>query len=388
LGSVNKNELKCALKLGFKGDHLIFNGNGKTLSEIDLAIKSGCYLNIDSLFNLIDTIKICQKLNSKQKYQSNMLPVKLIVRINQSISAKVHQYLDTSVKSCKFGVIEDDVEKIIEIIKSNDKIVKLAGFHAHLGSTIETTDVYERSVQNLISLINTTKEKYKLNSIELINLGGGLGINYKAFYNRTTSSSDEENNRSTLSMPTPKDLAAVIAKYVHELSNIKIVVEPGRSLVGNSSIILTKLLGVKRSKYKSFLVCDASMCECIRPCLYSAYHHIDYISDLVKSNDYIEKDWVDIVGPVCESGDFLGKNRYMPLPGEEQNEPIYMAIMDTGAYCSAMASNYNLHPRPAEVLIDEQVNNENMPITKYYLMKKSEDLNDILKCYYDYNGYN
>ena len=300
---VNKNELNLALKVGYKGENLIFNGNGKTLSEIELAVKSNCYLNIDSLFNLLHTIKICKKLSERETSKSS-LPSKIVIRINQSISAQVHQYLDTSVKSCKFGVAENEIEKLIEIIKQNEGIVKLVGFHTHLGSTIKTLDVYDKSVENIVSIVNMTKEKYKM-EIDLINFGGGLGIDYEKYASRTRKQ-DPDSDSTKVKMPTPYDLALVVSKYVKDLKNVRIVVEPGRSLVGNTGILLTNLIGVKRNEYRNFLVVDASMCECIRPCLYSAYHHIDYVRPL-ELNKNKEYGFVDVVGPVCESGDFLGK---------------------------------------------------------------------------------
>lgn len=182
--------------------------------------------------------------------------------------------------------------------------------------------------------------------------------------------------------PTPKDLAELISENVTniKIKPLKIVVEPGRSLVGDSAILLSHLIGIKHQSNKSFLVVDASMCECIRPCLYSAYHHIDFVSPLnVASSNKDKRLPFDVVGPVCESGDFLGKNRYFPI-FENSRGGSYVAIMDVGAYCSSMANNYNLHPKPAEVIIDEDDDKK----VKYFLSKRPETLDNILGLYFDY----
>jgi diaminopimelate decarboxylase len=369
---VNKNELDLALRCGFTGNRLIFNGNGKTMAEIEMAVKASCYLNIDSLFNLVHTIKVCKRLANKSTDDKQVLPAKIIVRINQSISAKVHQYLDTSVKTCKFGINESALDDIIELIKENSEYVKLVGLHTHLGSTIKSVDIYDRAVENLLSIVDTVRQK--VDTIELINFGGGLGIEYERYAQRTSKDRLPETT-----MPTAEDLAKTIARHLQYTKHLKVVVEPGRSLVGNAALLLTNLIGVKRNEHRNFLVVDASMCECLRPCLYSAYHHIDYVQPLSES---IEKrrEFVDIVGPVCESGDFLGKERYMSMPvsTEHETSSIYLAVMDVGAYCSAMSLNYNLHPKPAEILYDNETN-------KYVLMRKPDSLADILRSYTDFN---
>lgn len=179
---VNKNELKLSLKSGAKGSNLIFNGNGKKLNEIDLAIRSSCYINIDSEFNLKDTLRVAEKLDESSK---SSLPAKLLLRVNVSPTAQVHSYLDTSGQS-KFGIEANRLDSIIESIKSNSHLVRLAGFHIHLGSTIKTLDVYTNSVSNLVTLVNSMIEKHGIgSSIELINFGGGLGIHYERFAYRT-----------------------------------------------------------------------------------------------------------------------------------------------------------------------------------------------------------
>ena len=281
---VNGNELELCLKCGFKGENLIFNGNGKTEEEIELAVSNSCYLNIDSEFNLKDTLKVCQKLNKI---------VKILIRINPSIDAQVHSYLNTSIKTSKFGINLEQIENIIYIVKKNSNYLKLVGYHCHLGSTITNVDVYEKCVKCLVELVDKTQLEYDIDTIEMINLGGGLGIDYYKHASRTSEISQKENH-----LPTPQDLANVLAEHLRNREKkLKIIVEPGRSLVANTCLLITKLLGVKTNINRNFLVVDASMCECIRPCLYQSYHHIDYI----EPGNGQDKLLFDIVGPVCES---------------------------------------------------------------------------------------
>lgn len=212
-----------ALKVGFNGNRLIFNGNGKTIKEIECAIKNNCFLNLDSLFNLKHTIKVCQQL--KNEFSQN-LPAKLIIRVNQSIDASVHSYLSTSVKQCKFGLEINQLENIIEIIQNNKDLVSLSGFHTHLGSTIDSVSFYDKSVDNLTSLITNLKEKYNIETLELINFGGGLGINYKKYFNRTSETNLKE-SIDNIEYPKPYDLALTISKYADKLKGLKVIVEPG-----------------------------------------------------------------------------------------------------------------------------------------------------------------
>lgn len=186
-------------------------------------------------------------------------------------------------------------------------------------------------------------------------------------------------SQDSVRCPTPKDLAQLIAENAVKLKikGLKIVVEPGRSLVGDAAILLSHLIGIKNQQNKNFLVIDASMCECIRPCLYSAYHHIDFVSPFQANTDS-SRLLYDVVGPVCESGDFLGKNRYLEIPNI-LTDRTYVAVMDVGAYCSSMANNYNLHSRPAEVFIDQDDKE-----VKYFLTRRPDTFNDILGQFVDF----
>jgi diaminopimelate decarboxylase len=358
---VNGNELELCLKCGFSGSNLIFNGNGKTTDEIELAIKNSCYLNIDSEFNLNDTLHVCKRLNK---------PVNILIRINPSIDAKVHQYLNTSIKTSKFGINLDQLENIIEKIKANPTFLNLVGYHCHLGSTITALDVYEKCVDCLIELVDRSEREYGINTLQMINIGGGLGIDYYQHASRTS-----ETAHPVAKLPTPHDLASVLAeRFKNRDKKLKVIVEPGRSLIANTCILVTKLLGVKKNVNLNFLVVDASMCECIRPCLYSAYHFIDFIEPVDGRGNKI---LFDIVGPVCESGDFLGKDRVLSEPVvDNDSRPVYLSIFDVGAYCGSMASNYNMRLRPAEVMVDD--NDDNLQ-----LLRRSDTFEDLIRPFGD-----
>ena len=378
---VNENELNLALKVGYTGSHLIFNGNGKTEHEIEKAIEAGCYLNVDSMFNLMHTIKICKRFEEGEKRLVMSRGVKLLIRINPSIDAAVHPYLTTSIKTSKFGVNIEQVEDMIRTIKENSKYVDLIGYHCHLGSTITSVDVYRECVQFLVGMVDTTRTKFGVNTIRLLNFGGGLGINYYKFSNRTTLDQKPE-----LQIPTPRDLAAVLVESLKDVKDIEVVVEPGRSLIANTSILLTKLIGAKHNENKNFLVIDGSMCEVIRPCLYGAYHHVEYIEPVNKGSTS-SKCFYDIVGPVCESGDFLGKDRYLDRINEDNDDgkEVYLAVFDVGAYCGAMASNYNMHLKPAEILIHNENDDDDGTATSKYQVIRKSDTFDYLMQPYEFN---
>ena len=248
--------------------------------------------------------------------------------------------------------------------------MKLVGYHCHLGSTITSLDVYEKCVKCLLDLVDKTEREHEVSTIEMINIGGGLGIDYYKHALRTCQTGSALANK----LPTPYDLASSLVDHLkNKEKKLKIIVEPGRSLIANTCLLITKLLGVKTNANRNFLVVDASMSECIRPCLYQAYHHIDYIEPISEQNKLL----FDIVGPVCESGDFLGKDRFLSIPNMNENKPIYMAIFDTGAYCGSMASNYNMRFKPAEVLIDD-LDSDSINL---HLLRRADTFDDLMHAF-------
>ncbi|CAF3071569.1 unnamed protein product [Rotaria sp. Silwood2] len=352
LTTVSGGEMQLALSNGFEPSSIIYNGNGKTDESIQMAIDSGVLLNVDSLFDLEVILKYARQLNKIAN---------VLIRVNPNLSdTNVHEYNITASKTSKFGTNIDELESIYKLIEENhDKWIRLFGFHCHLGSTISNTQVITECVKKLIKLFDNKR----FHHLRLLNIGGGLNIDYKRFSKRT-----KNNNEEDIIIPTIEDYIQSIKEPLQSLPyTIELIVEPGRSLIANSCILVTRVLGQKRTGSIRQLVVDASMTECIRPALYQAYHHIDTINSL--STD--ERIPFDVVGPVCESGDFLGKQRCLPNTLKRGD---FVAIFDIGAYCSSMSSNYNMRPRPAEYTLDEH--------EQIKVLRKRETNQDLLRTFY------
>jgi diaminopimelate decarboxylase len=351
LTTVSGGEMQLGLSNGFEPSSIIYNGNGKTDESIQMAIDSGVLLNVDSLFDLEIILQYARQL----KKIANVL-----IRVNPILSdSNVHAYNITASKTSKFGTSIDELEPIYKLIEDNhDKWIRLFGFHCHLGSTISNTEVIVECVEKMIKLFDTKRFPH----LRFLNIGGGLNIDYKRYAKRTSNENEEH-------VPIP-----TIEEYIHSLkeplqnlpNTIELIVEPGRSLVANSCILITRVLGQKQTGPIRQLVVDASMTECIRPALYQAYHHIDTV--ISSSND--ERIPFDVVGPVCESGDFLGKQRCLPTTLKRGD---FLAIFDVGAYCSSMSSNYNMRPRPAEYALDDH--------EQIKVLRKRETNEDLLRTF-------
>jgi diaminopimelate decarboxylase len=231
-------------------------------------------------------------------------------------------------KNSKFGVIDNDFREVLGVLM-HERRIRIVGLHCHLGSTIDDVTVYTKLFDLLERAVRNNSDL--LGDVRIINVGGGLGINYHH---------DDNEVSTTPAMPTVADLSEALPRS----SPFTIMVEPGRSLVGNAACLVTQVLGVKKTSERTFVVVDASMTELVRPALYRAYHTI--VPVVQRTSGTVAT--VDFVGPVCESGDWLGKDRSVFLPEEGD----LFAVMDAGAYCMAMASNYNLRARPAEVMVD------------------------------------
>jgi diaminopimelate decarboxylase len=352
LTTVSGGEMQLGLSNGFEPSSIIYNGNGKTDESIQMAIDSGVLLNVDSLFDLEIILQYARQL----KKIANVL-----IRVNPILSdSNVHAYNITASKTSKFGTSIDELEPIYKLIEDNhDKWIRLFGFHCHLGSTISNTQVIVECIEKMVKLFDNKRFPH----LRFLNIGGGLNIDYKHYAKRTTINPNEEYT----SIPTIEDFIQAIKTPLKLLPNlIELIVEPGRSLIANSSILITRVLGQKQTGSIRQLVIDASMTECIRPALYQAYHHIDTID----SSSTEERISFDIVGPVCESGDFLGKQRCLPRTLKRGD---FLAIFDTGAYCSSMSSNYNMRPRPAEYTLDEH--------EQIKVLRNRETNEDLLRTY-------
>ena len=310
---VSGGELARVLAAGGRADKTIFSGVGKSAAEIEFALKSGikCF-NVESLPELDRINEIAGRLKTAA-------PVSL--RINPDVDAQTHPYISTGLKANKFGIAMEDAERAYLHAASLPHL-DIIGIDCHIGSQLIKLEPLIEACERLLPLI----DKLAANGIGLqhIDLGGGVGIVYQ----------NEE---------TP-DLAAY-AEAVQKLlgdRRLKLILEPGRSLVGNAGALLTRVEFVKQNGDKNFVVVDAAMNDLMRPALYQAYHHIENAEP-----SPIVPFAADIVGPICETGDFLAKDRMISA-----QEGDFLVVRSAGAYASSMAGNYNTRPRAAEVLIN------------------------------------
>ncbi|MDR2017544.1 MAG: diaminopimelate decarboxylase [Syntrophobacterales bacterium] len=310
---VSGGELFRALKAGISGRKTVFSGVGKTEEEIVAAVKADVLMiNVESE----DELDVVGRVASRMK---KAVPVS--VRVNPEIDAKTHPYITTGLKKNKFGVPWDDAFRLYKKTR-NHKYLNPVGISSHIGSQILDLAPFVEAVRFLKAMVlRLFGEGIKLSYIDI---GGGLGITYK----------DEL-------PPDPEDYGRVVGEELKE-TGFTAILEPGRVLIGNSGIFVTRLLYVKRPPGKTFYVIDGAMNDLVRPSLYGAYHKIIPAKEGGRTEGK-----VDIVGPICESGDFLAKDREMPYL--EKNE--LLAVMGAGAYGFSMSSNYNSRRRVAEVLV-------------------------------------
>ena len=314
---VSGGELYRALKAGVPPTKIVFAGVGKKAEEIAEALKADVLMfNVESPAELQAINEVAASLGVKAR---------VALRINPDIDPKTHPYISTGLKKSKFGIAAD---RAIEEFKAATAFshIKVVGLHAHIGSQLTQVTPFVESLKKVLAMVQALAEQGI--PLRYINIGGGLGITY----------SDE-------TPPEPKDLAEAISPLVRDLKCV-LIMEPGRVIVGNAGVLLTKVVYAKDGEAKRFLIVDAAMNDLIRPSLYDAYHDIRPVYEAATRG---EKKTVDVVGPVCESGDFLAKDRVMPA----LNAGDLMAVMSAGAYGFVMSSNYNSRPRVPEVLVHE-----------------------------------
>ena len=310
---VSGGELHRVIKAGGDTSKVVFSGVGKTDEEIEYALKNNIYcFNVESPGEL-------NRIDSKATTLG--LKANISLRVNPEIDAKTHPYITTGLSENKFGISQDDILRTFKMI--NDfKSLNICGIDYHIGSQIVNLEPFTDSAKKVLSLINELK-KVNIN-LSHVDLGGGLGIKYK----------DEP-------LIKKRDYVRSVVE-VFKNSNLKIIFEPGRSVVGDAGILVTKVIEKKNNKNgKKFIIVDAGMNDLIRPPLYGAYHKI---SPVKKNNT--STDLFDIVGPVCETADFFGKDRHLVA-----NIGDLVVIEDAGAYGFVLSSNYNSRPRVAEYLI-------------------------------------
>jgi len=341
---VSGGELYRVLQAGGDPSKIVYAGVGKTDAEIIEALNAGiAYLNIESQAEMENLIRLAKQQGKNPK---------AALRVNPDIEYKTHKYLATGKKETKFGVDIDRALKVFDDYGDNS-VVNLCAVHVHLGTGGKKIDPYVKAVKKVLPLIDRLRRRGY--TIEALDLGGGYGADYE---------SD--------TVPSAADYAAGIVPLLKD-KNLKLILEPGKSIAANAAILLTRVLYIKQGGRKKFVIVDAAMNDLIRPALYDAFHFIwpakveqkfvprKRTGDLKLSGTEI----VDVVGPICESADFFAKDR--PLPPVKRGDLI--SIFTAGAYGFSMSSNYNARPRAAETIVDG---------SKFSVIRKRETYEDLV----------
>jgi len=328
---VSGGELFRVIKAGGDPAHCTFAGVGKTREEIVYALEQGIYsFNVESEEEL-------RYLNQVAGELGKIAPA--AVRVNPNVDAKTHKYISTGKSENKFGVDFGQISELYDRAAEELPNIKLRGLQMHIGSQLTSIDPFIEAVEKVIPLVTSLKQKH---GIEFWSIGGGIGI----VYEDSLASGKPEwwSSKSEESRPlTIEKYGEEVVPRIKDLG-LKILLEPGRYIVGNAGVLVTRCLYEKKGSAKTFKIVDAGMNDLIRPALYEGHHDIAPLIEPKSS----ETHQVDVVGPICESGDFFCQNRALPdiNPGEN------IALMSAGAYGFAMASNYNSRPFPAEILVE------------------------------------
>ena len=313
---VSGGELYRALKAGVPADKIVFAGVGKSRQEFQEALKADILMfNVESSGELRLINEVAGEMG---------LRARVALRVNPDIDPQTHPYISTGLKKSKFGIGAD---RAVDEFKAASSLphIEVVGVHTHIGSQLTQLTPFTDALKKVLTLIETLQSQGT--DIRFLNIGGGLGITY----------ADEK-------PPHPMDLAEALSPLLRDLK-CRLILEPGRSIVGNAGILVTRVLYNKETAAKRFVIVDAAMNDLLRPSLYDAHHEIQPVCPVPESPMAI----VDVVGPICESGDFLAKDRNMP---DTQSGDL-LAVMSAGAYGFTMASNYNSRPRVPEVLVKE-----------------------------------
>jgi diaminopimelate decarboxylase len=329
---VSGGELYRALLAGVDPGKVVYSGVGKRVDEIEYAIKTEILMfNVESSEELILIDQCSGRLGKKARVS---------VRINPDVDPKTHPHISTGLKENKFGI---NIEKSIEAYRHARSLrhIEIVGVDCHIGSQVTQVSPFLDALNRLMHLIKLLAEDGIM--IRYLDLGGGLGITY-----------DQE------LPPHPEEYARAIESAAKDL-DVTFIFEPGRVIVGNAGILVTRVLYKKQNEGKNFIIIDAGMNDLIRPSLYGSYHAVQPVVKKTRT-EYI----ADIVGPICESGDFIAKARAIP----KMDDGELLAVMSAGAYGFSMASNYNSRPRTAEVLVNE---------SSYHVIKKRETYADLVR---------
>lgn len=326
---VSGGELARVIAAGGDPKKIVFSGVGKTEVEMEAALNAGIFcFNVESSAEL-------ERLNQVAARMSKIAPISL--RVNPNVDAKTHPYISTGLKNNKFGVAYEDAVSIYQRAAALSNIA-IHGVDCHIGSQLTELSPFLDALDRILVLVDQLADLGI--QIQHIDVGGGIGICYR----------DE----------TPPDFKDYARAILHKINqrNVSLVFEPGRALVGNAGVLLTKVEYLKHTETKNFAIVDAAMNDLMRPALYDAYHDVLPVNPRKEASATY-----DIVGPVCESGDFLAKDRQLTLQQDD-----LLAIMSAGAYGMSMSSNYNTRPRAAEVMVDGD---------QHYLIREREKISDL-----------
>ncbi|MFC5049297.1 diaminopimelate decarboxylase [Rubritalea spongiae] len=328
---VSAGELKRVIAAGGDAGKCTFAGVGKTRAEIEYAIEQGIYcFNAESEAEVAFIDKVAGDLGKKA-------PV--AIRVNPNVDAKTHKYISTGKSENKFGVDFEYIEDAYDRASKLENIT-LRGLQMHIGSQLTDVKPFIEAAEKVAPLAAKLKELY---GIEFFSIGGGVGIVYSPAL--ASGSQDWWDSHTEEARPlTPEKYADGVIPFLKDLG-LKILVEPGRYIAGNAGVMLTECLYEKKGSAKTFKVVDAGMNDLIRPALYEGHHEILPVAEPTKETPHIT---MDVVGPICETGDFFCQNRDLPDFAEGE----FVALLSSGAYGFVMASNYNTRGLPAEVLID------------------------------------
>lgn len=346
---VSAGELRRVIAAGGDPRKCVFAGVAKTEAEIEFALRQNVYsFNVESEPELHRINKIAARLKK-------VAPI--AVRVNPNVAAKTHAKITTGTYENKFGVAFEQIAGIYARA-SRLKNLKLRGLQMHIGSQITETAPFEKAVKKILPLVRTLAAKYDL---EFLSIGGGLGI----IYQPALASGAERwwKSSAAKNILTPAKYAARLLPLLKPLG-LKILIEPGRFICGNAGILVTRVEYLKRTGHKNFIIVDAAMNDLIRPAFYDAYHEIVPLAH--KGGATMT---ADVVGGICESGDYFAKDRTLP----KASEGDYLALLSAGAYSSAMASNYNARPLATEVLVNGRnaaIVRERQPVAEIWAGEK------------------
>ncbi len=333
---VSEGELERVLAAGGQANRCVFSGVAKTAREIKRALEVGvrCF-NVESASELDRIESVAQLLNTKAP---------ISIRVNPNVDAMTHPYISTGLKENKFGVDIDDAISLYQQA-NNSEYLNVQGLDCHIGSQLTEVSPFLDALDKVLELVDQLNQQDI--TITHLDLGGGVGIQY-----------DDE---QTI------DIKSYIEAMIAKVGNIEIILEPGRAIVGNAGIFITKVEFLKQNSEHSFAIIDGAMNDLLRPSFYNAYHHVLPIDEDANG---VQASW-DLVGPICETGDFLAKGRELSL-----SQGDYLALMSAGAYGFTMSSNYNSRPRVAEVMVSGNQHN---------LVRERETIQDLFNKEYIIN---